>query len=131
METFLKEVLNMLPSKIDVCDHSFDISHLKSELARYVQGAKGLNPDRIYSVKIHYSNHVYSRSRSAHDAGYDFLDGARNERVFDYDRYLASYELPGIILGLMTAKIFHANDGSFMVTSRINQYGVDVDYDVY
>ena len=122
----------MLPSRICVCEHTFDISHLNCDFVRYVQKARDGYPDRMYSVGIYYSNHVYSRKRVANDQNSDFLDKAKNERVFDYNRYLASYELPSIIEDLMNRDVFHANsDGSYMVTSKIEVNGVQSDYDVY
>jgi hypothetical protein len=111
-------------------DHSFCLSHLQRKYIKYIQKGRADKPPRIYTVTIDYGNHVYSRKCLESDSSY-FKDRDGNPRVFDYRRYVASFELPSLMEGLMSSTIYDDGKDGYRVGTTLKIDGVDVEYLVF
>lgn len=121
----------MRATKLMVGDHSFDIKHLLATNISFRQPAKNGMPERIHFVEVDYGEHAYSRYNEGLSTGSGMKDRSGNSRIFDIDRYYASFDLPGLIKDLMNTRIYRAGGDSYMIRKPIRLNGYDVDYEVY
>ena len=123
---------SMIPSSLAVSDHRYSLSHLAGGLIRLVQPARDGRPDRIYPVTVIYTNHVYSREiKPGDNQSIELKDSYGNGRIFDYERYFASYELPRIIENLSNMTIYHAKEDFMVISEAITPDGRTLDYGVF
>jgi hypothetical protein len=111
----------------------YDLSHLHPRTCRYEQPAKGDKPARAYTVDIIFSLHCFTRSLlndEAGDAALFYADD-RETRVFDFQRYELSKQLPGIIESLGQRKCFHTGHDNFFSVALIDRDGNSIEYDIF
>lgn len=115
-------------------EEEYDLCHLHPSTITYTQEAKGGKPARCYTVDVTYSMHCFTRGikvgeRPERDLCY--FD-AREIRVFDFQRYELSHQLPGIVMGLCNRKVYHSGKGNFFTIEMIDRRtGARLEYEVY
>ena len=98
----------------------------------YFQPAKGTNPPRGYKVDVIFSLHCFTRSMGSETPDPDLLySDTREMRIFDFQRYHLSRQLPTIIEGLMTHKCFHTGRGNFFTIRVLDEEGNKIEYEIY
>lgn len=111
----------------------YDLSHLHPRLIEVVQPASGDKPAVTYRVQLGYGLHTFTRGVKAGETpNQELLYRDRREcRIFDFDRYRLSFQLPDITSGLHLRKCYHTGKGNFFVVEAVGVDGVPVEYEVY
>lgn len=117
-------------SSVAVGEHIFSVKHLAEDHVYYEQKAKAEKPARSYSVSIEYTNHTYTKACKNDSDIYHAKDKSGNRRVFDYDRYQLSFDLPILIRNLMDMHVYRVDNG-YMITREMILNGEKIDYEVY
>lgn len=111
----------------------YDLSHLHPRTCRYEQPAKGDRPPRVYTVDVIFSLHCFTRGvleEDTVDAALLYADD-RETRVFDFQRYELSKQLPAIIESMGKCKCFQTGHDNFFSVAVIDRDGNKVEYDVF
>jgi hypothetical protein len=111
----------------------YDLSHLHPRTCRYEQPAKGDKPARIYTVDVIFSLHCFTRgvlNNAVVDAAL-FYANDRETRVFDFQRYELSKQLPAIIGSLGERKCFPTGHDNFFSVALIDRDGNSIEYDIF
>jgi hypothetical protein len=104
----------------------YDLKHLHPRTLSYTRPAKGKDPARTYAVDVIFSFHCFTheyKSEEAPDPALLLTDG-HETRVFDFDRWELSNQLPSIIAGLMQRKCFHAGRSNYLTVELVNDTSV-------
>lgn len=112
---------------------SYDLSHLHPKHITYVQPSKADKPAIQYKVSVSFSMHCFTRGlkeKERPDRTMLYSD-ARETRVFDFQRYELSKELPEIIQNLSNRKCYHTGKGNFFTVELVGDLGQKVEYDVF
>ena len=109
----------------------YDLTHLHPRTLSFMQPASGRNPPRVYRVEVIYSLHCFTRGGDGEvvDAAMYYSD-SRETRIFDFDRYELSHQLPCIIGGLAARTCFHAERANYF-TIEIQKGQSTLEYEVY
>jgi hypothetical protein len=111
-----------------------DLGHLHPRTITYFQEAKGDKPARTYAVEVHFSMHCFTRGfkpGEAPDPDLCYSDH-RETRVFDFQRYSLSKQLPATVDDLSKRKCYHTGRGNFFTIELVNHLtGCRVDYEIY
>jgi hypothetical protein len=112
---------------------TYDLSHLHPRTCQYEQAAKDDKPSRVYTVDVIFSLHCFTRSLLADEVADTALFYADNRemRLFDFQRYELSKQLPAIIETLDRRKCFHTGHDNFFSVALIDQAGNTVEYDIF
>lgn len=116
---------------------TYDLGHLHPRTITYVQEAKGGKAARTYAVEVHFSMHCFTRgfkSGEAPDPDICYRDHRdhRETRVFDFQRYSLSKQLPAIVDNLARRRCYHTGRGNFFTIELVNQLtGCRIEYEVY
>ena len=115
---------------------NYELSHLNTFLHKFIQEAKGNNPERVYECIIEFSHHCFTKSPNSHTG--ENLDSypadlhyvtSKETRVFCFERYDLSFKLPNLIRDLHTLKCFFSKDNKKFLTFKIlNRNEQEVDY---
>jgi hypothetical protein len=100
----------------------YDLTHLHPRTVSYTRPEKGKDPARRYTVDVIFSFHCFThecKSDETPDPALFLTDGYET-RVFDFDRWELSNQLPGIIAGLMERKCFHAGRSNYLTVELMN-----------
>ena len=110
-----------------------DLSHLDPFEWHYTTEAGKNHPETTYKFHVTFSMHCFTRKpkdgeQIANDLWYQ---GPKEDRVFCFDRYELSQQLPGIIQDLGDRPCWHTHHGNYFTIEVITQGGQAVDYEVY
>jgi hypothetical protein len=111
----------------------YDLSHLHPRTCQYQQSAIGDKPARVYTVDVIFSLHCFTRGLfddEAVDAALLYCDH-RETRVFDFQRYELSKQLPAIVESLGKRKCFHTGHDNFFSVALIDRDGNSIEYDIF
>jgi hypothetical protein len=110
----------------------YDLSHLHPTTVVYEQPAKGVQIAKIFTVEVCYSLHCFTEgsSKIANVNPLRYSD-TRETRLFDFQRYELSKQLPNIIEGLNHRSCMHTGHGNFFIVELTLQNGVKQEYEVY
>lgn len=113
---------------------TYPLDHLHPKEVTFTQPAKGTSPALDYRVRVAYGLHCFTRGAKPGDVNNLALryGDSREDRIFDFDRYGWSQQLPQIVVALPRTKCFHTGHGNFFVVRQVNAAtGQHVDYEVY
>jgi hypothetical protein len=111
----------------------YDLSHLHPRTCQYEQSAIGDKPARVYTVDVIFSLHCFTRGLfddEAVDTALLYCD-RRETRVFDFQRYELSKQLPVIVESLGKRKCFHTGHDNFFSVALIDRDGNSIEYDIF
>lgn len=113
---------------------TYDLSHVHPYVATFEQPAKGSHPARQYVVNVAFSHHCFTRGLKETDDpnGALVYPHAKEQRVFDFERYEKSKQLRAIIAELPVSHCFHTDRGNFFSVRLLNSStGEEESYEVY
>lgn len=92
----------------------YNIDHLNDMEVVYVQATQNNKPERIYKVKVEFSNHCFTSDKVGKPE-YRYFAG-NDGRYFDMKRYTLSLKLPEMIRELPERTCYFAdhNQGNYM-----------------
>lgn len=111
----------------------YDLRHLHPRTCRYEQPAKGDRPARTYTVDVIFSLHCFTRAaldEEEVDTALLYSDD-REMRVFDFQRYELSKQLPAIIESLGSRRCFQTGHDNFFSVAIVDRDGNNVEYDIF
>lgn len=112
----------------------YDLCHLHPATITYVQEAKRDKPARCYTVDVIFSLHCFTRGikdGECPDPALCYSDD-RETRVFDFQRYELSHQLPVIVNDLCKRKVYHSGKGNFFTIEIVDQQtGARLEYEIY
>jgi hypothetical protein len=113
---------------------NYDLSHLHPFVQTFEQAAQGDKPARNYQAQVIFSLHCFTHGA----VGTEDLQGplgyadSRETRIFDFDRYEQSRQLPDIVRALPVSPCFHTDHGNFFTVKNCNPAtGQEATYEVY
>jgi len=110
---------------------TYDLSHLHPCVHSYLQPAKGTNPPRGYKVQVTYSLHCFTRAGVGEIPDGELLySDSRETRIFDFERYNLSRQLPAIIRTLPDRRCFHAERSNYFTIDVVKEQAA-LEYEVY
>jgi hypothetical protein len=112
---------------------AYDLSHLHPRSITYEQPAKNNKPACRYSAEVSFSLHCFTRGIKENeqpDQGLVYSD-SRERRVFDFQRYELSKQLPDIVQNLPQRKCYNTGKGNFFTVVAIGDRGQEIEYDVF
>lgn len=103
----------------------YDLGHLSSHVTEVVVAAKQGKPEQRYRLNVDYSLHCFTRGpKEGEEISVDLAySDSRETRIFDFDRYALSKQLPLIVADLAERKCFHDHHGNFYVLELIDEEG--------
>lgn len=113
---------------------TYSLDHLHPKEFTFTQPGKGALPALDYQVRVAYGLHCFTRGSKPNDVADPTLryGDSREDRIFDFDRYGWSQQLPEIVAALPRTKCFHTGHGNFFVVRQVDAAtGLHVDYEVY
>jgi len=117
------------------CDGTrYELGHVHPRTCEYTQPAKGENPARAYTVEVTFSHHCFTRGLKQDqvpDPAMVYTDARGDERIFDFDRYTLSTNLPAIVARLDQCKCYHTGHGNYFSIQLVDASGATVEYDVF
>lgn len=113
--------------------NAYDLSHLHSRRFEYVQPEKGGKQSRAYKVDVIFSLHCFTRGPKVDERPDPALlySDPRETRIFDFQRYELSRQLPGIVEKLGEVRCYHTGRENFFTIHLIDQHGNQVEYEIY
>ena len=112
----------------------YDLRHVHPRTCEYTQPAKGENPARAYAVEVTFSHHCFTRGfkqDEVPDPALLYTDARGDERIFDFDRYELSKNLPAIVARLDQCKCYHTGHGNYFSIQLTDANGVTVEYNIF
>lgn len=111
----------------------YDLSHLDSFEWAYFYEAGEKRPERTYKFHISFSMHCFTRKPKDNEEVDESLwyAGSKETRVFCFDRYELSSQLPEIVKSLGDRKCFQTNHGNFFTIELTTKSGEQVEYEVF
>jgi hypothetical protein len=112
---------------------AYDLSHLHPKYITYEHPAKADKPAIQYRVRVSFSMHCFTRGLKEKEKPERTMlySDARETRVFDFQRYELSKQLPEIIQTLTKRKCYHTGKGNFFTVELVGDLGQKVEYDVF
>ena len=110
---------------------TYDLSHLHPFTIKLEQAAKKDNPKRIYTFDVEFSLHCFTKSALADYESTLLYKDNRESRVFCFERYTLSLQLPSIIADIHTKFCSHTGKGNFFIIELINDSGTTIEYEIY
>ncbi len=115
-------------------DVEYDLTHMHPFEWEYVAPAvPNKYPERAYNFHVVFSTHCFSRNPYVDeniDSGL-YYSSPNEKRVFCFDRYEYSKDLPGIVRSFGERNCFHTHHNSFFTIELIGKDGEVLDYEVY
>lgn len=111
----------------------FDLSHLHPFDWRFLAPAGGKRPEREYKFCVIFSCHCFTKSNKGDGdiASQLFYDCEREHRIFCFDRYELSKQLPDIVRSLGDRRVYHTHHGNFFTVELVDEAGQVQEYEVY
>jgi hypothetical protein len=113
-------------------DTAYDLSHLRPTSLTCEQPARDDKPALTYTVEVSFSLYCFTRGiREGEQPDPALLySDSRETRIFDFQRYELSKQLPGIVQNLSRQKCYNTGKGNFFTVVVIEQ-GQQIEYDVF
>ncbi len=113
-------------------ESTYDLSHLHPITVHYEQPSKEDKPARVFTVDVCFGLHCFTEgySKITDSDPLRYAD-SREVRLFDFNRYELSKQLPEIIRGLNKKSCMHTGHGNFFTIEIITPDGVKTEYEVY
>ncbi len=110
-----------------------DLSHLHPFSWFLLQDKEGKHPARKYSFNVEFSMHCFTKQLlpAENPSASLIYRGPKEERVFCFERYELSRQLPAIIMNIDKSVCWHTHHGHFFTIELQNRHGVKVEYEVY
>ncbi len=116
-----------------VCDSkTYDLKHLHPCTLQFERHAEVKKPTVVFKVHVIFGLHCFSREIP--DGAYDrklIYSDSRESRLFDFDRYDLSKQLPAIIASLSQRKCFQTDRSDFVTVEVVRADATVVNYHVY
>ena len=112
----------------------YDLAHVHPRTCDYVQPAKDTNPAHAYTVEVMFSHHCFTRrikENEQPDPALLYSDARGDTRVFDFDRYTLSQQLPRIVAQFDRCKCYHTGHGNYFTIEIMDAQGKRLEYDVF
>jgi len=111
---------------------NYDLSHLDS-FEWYCTIDEKNNPEIIYKFHVSFSMHCFTRKALKNEGVHKnkWYQGEKEKRVFCFDRYELSKQLPNIIQDLKNRQCWHTHHGNFFTIEVTDKDGQKVDYEIY
>ena len=112
----------------------YDLRHLHPRKITYVHEAQGGKPEARYNVNLTYGLHCFTHKEEENEKPDEALlySDDRETRVFDFNRWHLSYELPAIIESLLKRKCYQTQRRNFLTVGMLDQDGnAVIQYEVY
>jgi len=112
---------------------AYDLNHLHPCELIITQEAKNNKPEKIYYLDVTFSIHCFSRKKIRNETIENELlyKDSRESRIFCFDRYKLSKNLPKIIEKLQEKKCYHTTHGNYFTIDLTDNDGIKEDYEVY
>ncbi len=111
----------------------YDLSHLYPFYWHYTARAGKGHLARTYKFQVSFSMHCFTRKPLADEkiAADLWYVGPVEQRLFCFDRYELSHQLPEIIRSLGERPCWHTHHGNFFTIELTSQNGQKIEYEVY
>lgn len=111
----------------------YSLSHLNPFYWNYTVEANSTQPECIYKFQVTFSMHCFTRDplnneQIAEDLWYE---GPKEKRVFCFDRYDLSSQLPAIIKSLGNRPCWHTHHGNYFTIEQVTKEGENIEYEAY
>ncbi|WP_312266244.1 hypothetical protein [Neisseria sp.] len=127
-------------SKFKYKDTVYDLTHLKPLTCEYIQSPneKGQSEKR-YRCIIEFSTHCFTKGPNTRknetladfDPALHYIT-EKETRIFCFDRYYVSHQLPEILREIDKRHCFFTSaDDKFLTVSLIGKDGKEIDYEIY
>lgn len=112
---------------------TYNLSHLDPFYWHYTTEAGERRPERIYKFQVAFSMHCFTRKllRGEQIAADLWYDGPKERRVFCFDRYELSQQLPGIVQSMGDRPCWHTHHCNFFTIELTTREGAEIEYEVY
>ena len=112
---------------------AYDLSHLHPRNITYEQPSDAGKPLRRYAVEVRFSLHCVTRGIEENERSDRNLlySDSRETRVFDFQRYELSKQLPGVVQDLPRRKCYNTGKRSFFTVVTVGDHGQVAEYDVF
>lgn len=125
---------------LDVDGRRYDLSHLLARVVEFTMPATGKFPALTVSMQVEYTSHCVTYGSAIDGKPFDFtsLSPARRlrdhrgiERVFCFDRYRWSLQLPEIIARLDSHTCYFTGRENWLAIDMIDDEGRRCEYEVF
>jgi hypothetical protein len=116
-----------------VCDgKTYDLNHLHPCTLQFERRAEERRPAVVFNVDVIFGLHCFSREipNGTYERKLIYSD-SRESRLFDFDRYDLSKQLPAIIASLSQRKCFQTDRSDFVTVEVVRADATIVNYHVY
>jgi len=111
---------------------TYDLSHLHPITVHYEQPSKIGKPARVFTVDVCFGLHCFTEGNSKiTDTDPLRYADSREVRLFDFNRYELSKQLPEIIGELNKKSCMHTGHGNFFIIEIVTPDGIKAEYEVY
>lgn len=93
---------------------TYSLAHLHPFRFTHDLPSFGNHPARTITINVGFSLHVFTCKFANACAGAEEYRDDRERRAFDYERYLCSSRLEGLVRGLATRKCYFAGNDNFV-----------------
>ena len=109
----------------------YDLTHLHPFEIEFKQQASKDKPEKSYLFEVCFSLHCFTyKDLGGTDKRLLYSD-ARESRVFCFERYELSKNLPKIVRTIFERNCYHTGHSNYFTVEFINQQGETVEYQVY
>nr|VFJ69503.1 MAG: hypothetical protein BECKDK2373B_GA0170837_12463 [Candidatus Kentron sp. DK] len=111
----------------------YDLSHLDSFHWYYTAKARGKRPEHTYRFQVKFSMHCFTRDPLEGEKVSEELwyQGPDEKRMFCFDRYQLSRQLPEIIRSLGERNCYRTPHNNFFTIELTDREGNRVEYEIY
>lgn len=111
----------------------YHLSHLYPFDWHYTTRASGKRPACVYKFQVKFSMHCFTRGpMKDEEAPEEFwYEGPDERRIFCFERYALSFQLPAIIRSMGDRNCYHTPNGNFFTIELTTREGKRVEYEVY
>jgi hypothetical protein len=110
---------------------TYDLAHLHPRTLQFVRVAQGKEPSVEYQVDVIFSLHCFS-DKVVPDTDPKLLySDSRETRMFDFERYVLSKQLPAIVESFSQRKCFQTDRSDFVTVEVIREDATIANYHVY
>jgi hypothetical protein len=111
---------------------TYDLTHLHPHTLQFERPAQEKKPAVVFNVDVIFGLHCFSREIPTDTYNHALVySDARESRLFDFERYDLSKQLPAIIESLSQRKCFQTDRSDFVTVDVIGADATIVNYHVY
>ena len=113
--------------------NEYSLGHLDSFEWHFEAPASGKRPNRLYKFHVTFSMHCFTRVPLPSETTDNSLwySGAKERRLFCFDRYELTHQLPEIVRDMGNRPCFVTKHDNFFTIEITLQSGLTVEYEVY